>query len=171
VPQPDFVPMTRADEVRAAERMPVPDGWVPDRPGEVVTKGGPPQGRRFGATGPDQGFGLKLARLVADRAVLPAGEHREDAVAGCLTVGLKRAARFGRAPVIYDMELAFTIWGYLGGASAELIAFRRALFAGSSHDYWAQRGIADRVPDETLRLTPDQAAARLAEWRILVDAS
>jgi hypothetical protein len=163
--------MTRADEVRPAERMPVPEHWLADRPAEVLGHGGPPHGRRFGAPGPDQGFGLKLARLVADRIELTPGEDRDDAVAGCLTVGLKRAARFGRAPVVYDMELAYTVFGFLGGAKADLIAFRKDLFEACSHDYWAQRGIADRVPDETLALTSDQVAARLSEWRTLVDAS
>lgn len=170
MPQPDYVPMTRADEVRAAERMPAPDTWRADRAGEVVGAG-PPRGKQFGTPGPDQGYGLKLARMVGERAELGKNEHREDAVLGCMAVGLKRAARFGRAPVVYDMELAFTLFGFLPGAPADLVAFRRPLFEGAAHEYWAQRRIADRVPDETLALAPAAVAARLSEWRTLLDAS
>ena len=170
MPQPDYVPMTRADEVRQAERMPAPDTWRADRPGEVVD-GGPPRGKQFGTPGPDQGYGLKLARMVGERTVLPPHEHLEDAIAGCLGVGLKRAARFGRAPVVYDMELAFTLFGYLEGAPADLVAFRRPLFQGAAHEYWAQRAIADRVPDSTLAMAPAAVAAKLPEWRTLIDAS
>ena len=170
MPQPDYIPMTRADEVRPAERMPVPRGWVVDRPGEVIDDG-PPVGDRFGSPGPDQGYGLKLAKALAPRLQLAQHEHLDDAIAGCVAVGLKRAARFGRAPVIYDMELAYTVWGYLGDAPGDLVAFRRTLFPGCHHDYWAQRAIADRVPDTTLLLTPADAAAELIDWRSLLDTA
>ncbi|MDQ1374294.1 MAG: hypothetical protein QOJ09_1632 [Actinomycetota bacterium] len=170
MPQPDYVPMTRADEVRPAERMPVPEQWLAGRPGEVVATG-PPHGKRFGTPGPDQGFGLKLARHLGPRLQLDEHEHLDDAVAGCAAVGLKRAALWGRAPVVYDMELAYTLWGYLGAAPRELVEFRHRLFLGAHHEYWSQRDIADRVPDATLRLTPAEVATRLSDWRHLLDAS
>jgi hypothetical protein len=169
MPQPDYVPMTRADEVRQAEHMPPPDRWVADRPAEVVVGAAPPRGRRFGTAGPDQGFGLKLARLLAPRVQLAEHEHLDDAVAGCVGVGLKRAARFGRAPVVYDMELAYTVWGFLGGAPQDLVAYRRTRFLGAHHDYWLQRDIAGRVREETLVLTPAEVAARLTDWKTLID--
>jgi hypothetical protein len=169
MPQPDYVPMTRADEVREAERMPSPDSWLADRPAEAVVGAAPPRGDRFGTPGPDQGFGLKLARLVATRVQLADHEHLDDAVAGCAAVGLKRAARFGRAPVIHDMDLAFTVWGFLGAAPADLVAHRRTLFLGAHHDYWRRRAIADAVREATLTLTPDAAAARLSDWKSLID--
>jgi hypothetical protein len=171
MPQPDYVPMTRADEVRQAEQMPPPAQWLADRPAEAVVGAAPPRGKRFGTPGPDQGFGLKLARLLAPRLQLAQHEHLDDAVAGCLTVGLKRAARFGRAPVIYDMELAYTVWGFLGDAPKDLVAYRRTLFLGAHHDYWLQRAIAGRVREETLLLTPADAAGKLTDWKSLIDAS
>jgi len=169
MPQPDYVPLSRADEVRPAERMPPAERWVADRPAEVWMKGAP-DGKRLGAPGPDQGYGLKLARRFADRLELAEDEHAEDAVAGCLAVGLKRAARFGRAPVIHDMELALTLWGFLGGAPADLVAHRVPLFQACAHDYFQQRTIADAVPESTVLLTPTQVRERLPEWRSLVTA-
>jgi hypothetical protein len=167
MPQPDYVPMTRADEVRPAERMPPAERWFADRPGEIWDKPRP-EGKHFGEPGPDQGFGFKPAELFLDRLELTEGEHAEDALAGCVAVGLKRAARFGRAPVIHDMELAFILWGFLGGAPADLVAHRRGLFQAVAHDYWDQRAIADAVPESTLSLTPAQVRERLSDWRTLL---
>ena len=163
--QPEYVPLGRADRVRAAERLPAAARWLADRPADFPA---PPQGDRFGRTGPDQGYGLKLARRFVDRIETSAGEHKADAVAGCLAIGLKRAALFGRAPVIYDFELAFTLFGYLGGAPADLVEYRKHLFEGAAHHYWDQRVIADKVTDATLRLTPADVRSRLANWRDLL---
>ncbi len=165
--QPDYVPLSTADKVRAPERLPVPEGWRPERPAEL--KGNAhPTGAKLGTPGPDQGYALKLARHFAGRLNLAAGEHEEDAVAGCVAVAMKRAALFGRAPVIYDLELAFTLWGFLGDAPADLIAARTPLFQAAAHHYWDQREIVDRVPEETLRLTPAQVRERVMSWRELV---
>jgi hypothetical protein len=120
--------------------------------------------------GPDQGFALKLAHRFTERLELQPGEHAEDAVAGCTPVAMKRAALFGRAPMIYDLELAFTLWGFLGGAPDELLALRVPAFQGAAHDYWLQRAIADQVPDETLALTPATVRERLNVWRSLFAA-
>lgn len=167
--QPDFVPVAPGDRVRAVERLPVPDSWKPDRPGELVGNR-PPEGTQLGTTGPDQGYALKLARRFEDRLELADGEHGEDVVAGCLGVALRRASLFGRSPVIYDLELAFTLFGYLGGGPAELVEFRRPFFDAASHHYWDQRDIADLVPEETLRLAPAQVRERLGDWRSLLVA-
>ena len=74
--------------------------------------------------------------------------------------------RFGRAPAIYDLTFAFTLWGFLGGAPDDLVTARGPLFRSASHHYQAQRAIADSVRDETLRLTPEAVAERLDDWRV-----
>lgn len=165
--QPRHVPLTPADRVRTGERLPTPEPWRTDRPAEAVSTS-PPSGRRLGTAGPDQGYGLKLARQLVPALELGADDHTEDAVAGCLAVGLKRAAAFGRAPVVYDFQHAYTLWGFRPGAPADLVEHRRRVFAGASHDYWHQRDIADAVPESTLRLTPEQVAERLVDWRTLL---
>ena len=167
MPQPDYVPISSADRVRPVERLPVPEGWRADRPAETWREG-PPAGDRFGNVGPDQGYALKLARQFKDRLRLTSGEHAEDVVAGCVGVATKRAALFGRAPVVYDLELAFTLFGFLDGAPSELVEFRKPLFQAAEHHYWDQRAIADLVPESTLRLKPVDVAQRLNDWRSLL---
>lgn len=164
--QPEFVQLHAGDRVRAAERLPAHGGWRQDRPAEL-TSPDVPTGPRFGSPGPDQGYGLTLAERFVDRLELAPDEHAEDAVTGCLGVGLRRASIFGRAPVIHDMDLAFTLLGYLGGAPADLVAFRVPLLQGAAHSYWVQRDVVDKVLLETLRLTPAQVRDELSEWRSL----
>lgn len=165
---PDYVPLNAADRVRPVEQLPPPRRWAPVRPGEIEGLR-PPEGDRFGVPGPDQGYGLKLARRFVDRLELGKREHAEDAIAGCLAVALKRASLFGRAPVIYDFEHAFTLFGFLGDGPSDLVQFRSEVFAGASHHYWEQRDIADLVPDSTLRMTPADVRAALSGWRDLID--
>lgn len=101
--------------------------------------------------------------------MLGEGEHHDDALAGCLGVALRRASIFGRAPVIHDLEIAFRIWGFLGDAPPELVDLRRPLFQAIDHNYEAQRAIAGRVPEPTLRLTKAQVEQRWpAQWRALL---
>lgn len=168
--QPEFVPASTDDVVRDIEQLPPPDEWKPERPGELPRLR-PPLGDGFGKPGPDQGYGLKLARRFTDRLQLAAGEHAADAIAGCLGVGLRRAALFGRAPVIHDFELAFSVWGFLGGAPADLVEFRKQLFREAAHHYWDQREICDAVPEATLRMRPADVRGRLASWRELLTAA
>jgi hypothetical protein len=170
VTQPDYVPIAGPDRIRPIDRLPVPRAWRSTRPGEVLDPV-PPKGRAFGSAGPDLGYGLKLARMLVARLLLTEGEHTADAVAGCFAVGAKRAAMFGRAPVIFDMELAYTLWGFLGDAPEGLIAFRKPLFAGAAHEYAGQRKIVDRVKESTLRLTVAQVGAKLSDWKNLLEAS
>jgi hypothetical protein len=168
VTQPEYVPITPEDRIRPVLRLPAPRRWKADRPAEIRA-GRRPAGAWMGTPGPDQGYALTLADRFSERLALTAGEKFEDAVAGCLGVVLRRAALFDRAPVIHDWEVAFTLWGYMGGAPDDLVAYRRPLFQAAAHDYWVQRAISDLVSDDTLRLSPAQISARLSDWRQLVE--
>jgi hypothetical protein len=151
----------------------VPDRWLPDRPG--VVDGLQPVGERLGAMGPDQGYALTIARRLADRLHLSADERLDDAIRGCVNIALRRASLFSRAPVVHDLHLAFTVWGFYDASPPpDLLERRVELFEGVgnvNHHYAEGRLIADLVPVTTLRLTPDQAAASYpAHWRELTGA-
>ncbi|MHB1929186.1 MAG: hypothetical protein ACYDEN_02465 [Acidimicrobiales bacterium] len=162
--QPDYVPVRPSDRVRPSGRLSLPGAWHQDRPGEVLDLT-PPTGARFGTAGPDLGYGLKLAKRLQPRLLVLESEDVEDVVAGCFACGARRSATFGRAPVIHDFEWAYTLWGYLGPAPAELVAARVPAMRGAAHDYWQQRSVVDAVTDEAMVLTPAQVAARIGEWR------
>ena len=164
---PEYVPVSLNELPRLKEPIPPPGHWKADRPADLRADG-QPHGPKFGSPGPDQGYALTLARRFDDRLQLAAGERKEDVVAGCLGVATKRSSLFGRAPVIYDLELAFTLWGFLDTPPEYLVEFRKPLFEGARHDYSEQREISDLVPDETLRMTPQQVRERLGQWRELL---
>jgi hypothetical protein len=165
VTQPDYVPLATADRLRPIERLPVAQPWRAERPGDEANPS-VPTGPRFGRTGPDLGYGLGLARRLVPRLQLTGDESPQDAMWGCFATGARRASLHGRAPVIYDMEHAATLWGFLGDAPGELVDYRVPLFKGVAHDYWAQRAIADRVTEEALRMTPAQVRDSVAtDWR------
>lgn len=165
---PDYVPVPLSDKARVGEVLPPARRWTATRPADL--QGRQPDGHMLGKPGPDQGYGLALAQKFAGRLHVVAGETEADAIAGCTAVALRRASMFGRAPVIYDLDLAFELWGFLGDAPDDLVAFRKALFAGAAHHYVQQREIADQVPESTLRLTAAEVRGRLGEWRSLLGA-
>lgn len=166
--QPNYVPIVEADQVRPAYRLQTPGNWRAERVADLRTPG-QPRGRSFGVPGPDQGYALLLAhRLFEDRLQLAPGISGEDALTAAAAVAGARAALFGRAPVGRDVELALVLFGFLGDAPAELVTWRTPLFQSAAHHYDAQRRIVSAVPEATLRLTPEQARARLSEWRSLL---
>jgi hypothetical protein len=169
--QPEFVPLDAEDQVRVAELLPVPGPWVPDRPGDVKASGGNPSGPWLGSTGPDQGYALRLAATLRDQLTLAPREAIDDVVAGCVEAAMKRSALFGRAPIRTDVEVAFTLWGFLGGPpDPALVEFRRPRFAQVSHHYADRRALVDLVSDDTLRLPLDEVRSRArADWRSLLD--
>ena len=169
---PKFTPVAPTDAPRAYESPDhVPDSWTPDRPGEI--EGFQPRGDRLGAPGPDQGFALKIAHSLAPRLQLGAGENLDDVIRGCLGVALRRASLFSRAPVVHDLTIAFTVWGFFDEEPPhELVELRTTMFEGLRHvgqHYVEGRDVVDRVPVETLRMQPAQvAAAYPGEWRSLL---
>lgn len=121
-----------------------------DRPGEI--SGPQPTGTRLGTQGPDQGYALTLVKLFDDRLHL-GGVSKDDAVAGCVSIAMKRSALFGRGPVVHDLTAAFTLFGFLDENPAdELVAMREPLLAQvhSHHHYRELRAVADLVPDAAL---------------------
>lgn len=170
--QPSFVPIAEADQVRPALRLETPRRWVPDRPADLRFPAHP-GGPHFGTPGPDQGFALRLARRFEERLCLRAGESAEDVLVGCALLASRRSALFGRAPSVYDLETALSLWGFLTQeVPDELVETRRMAFSAAAHDYVTQRALMDRVPEAAIRMRADEAGAAVAagEWRHLVGA-
>lgn len=169
---PQFVPvdpMARPRSYGSPDHVPAP--WKADRPAAIA--GRQPSGSRLGSPGPDQGYALLLAERIRPRVVVAAGESVDDALAGCLGVALRRASLFGRAPVIHDLTVALTIWGFLdANAPEDLVALRKHDFDGVrhlAHHYAEARAITDRVPEASLRMSPDQVTrAYASNWRTLL---
>jgi hypothetical protein len=171
VSAPEYVPPPAIRHVRSYGSPPRRAGsWKAVRPGDLPAR--QPRGDRLGSPGPDQGYVYLLARRFDDRLQLTEGEHADDVITGCVGIALKRASLFGRAPVMVDLTVAFSLWGYLGEAPDDLVKLRRRLFmeVSSSHHYAEQRNIADMVPESTLRLTPEQVVENhQKDWRNLLD--
>ena len=91
---------------------------------------------------------------------------------GCTAIAMRRASLYGRAPVIHDLRIAFTIWGYLDPApAAELVTLRVERFDGLAdpHHYDAVRNLVDSVPEETLRMTPAEVTEVYSvSWKRLI---
>lgn len=166
---PEHVPSDLGAAPRTGLDMPPSRPFDLDRPAALGDH--QPTGSGMGKPGPDQGYALLLAESFHDRLVLGPGEHAEDAVAGCLGVALRRASIFGRAPMIHDLTVAFTIWGYLGDGPAELVALRAPMFQACAHRYGERGAIADMVPEDTLRLPHAEVVRRFpADWQELLGA-
>lgn len=137
-----------------------------DRPGDLDH--GQPEGSRFGSQGPDQGYAFKLASHFDDKLHL--GKlSRDDVIAGCVAIAMKRAALFGRGPVVSDLNAAFSVYGFLhSDPPVELVELREQLFAqiASHHHYQERRAVVDIVSAQTLRQAPDAIVnAARTDWR------
>jgi hypothetical protein len=172
VAAPEYVPLEPNRLLRRYQSPPrLPDSWRPQRPGDLP--GRQPHGDRLGVQGPDQGYIGVLARQLQGGLHLAEGEHERDALAGAQAVALKRAALFGRAPVIHDLTVALTVWGFLDPSPpADLVDLRRDLFEEVSHPhhYAELRHIVDLVPEATLRMAPAEVTlAQRGDWRALLE--
>jgi hypothetical protein len=169
---PKFAPVDPLDRARGYESPPhVPDPWAADRPAEI--QGRQPTGARLGFQGPDQGYALTLAALVRRDVVTQPGESVADAMAGCTAIAMRRASLYGRAPIMPDVRLAITIWGFFDpDPPGDLVGVRLPAFEGVAdtlHHYDERRALVDSVPEATLRQALDQVrAAYPQDWRGLL---
>ncbi len=173
VPTDPFVPPDPSARPRQQQNLPpgvaLPpaNDWRPDRPGDL----GPdqPGGALFGRPGPNVGYAYTLAQRAKDRLRLGPNEHAADAIAVIAEVAGKRAAQFGRAPVIGDIDVAIAILGYDGSGTESFVKARSALVHEASHEYRRRRAFVDSVPDALLRERTPPAAA-IEAWRAAIPA-
>jgi len=151
-------------------RMPAARPWYSDRPGDEVSFG-QPHGRLFGDPGPNIGYALTLAHRLADRLTLAPTERLDDALAVVSELAMKRAAVFGRAPVMADLDVAAHLLGHLGGCDPDDAVWRAAAVDGAEHDYNVRRALCDAVDADTLRLPPDVVSGRALELRARLRAA
>ena len=147
---PEHVPVDRSKPVPAYESPPRrPESWLSDRPGELVEDGPAPR-RPARPPGPRPGL-RPLARPAVRGQAHP---HRRRAREGCPRRRRRGRARsgprcFGRAPVIHDLTVALTVWGFLDDEPAkELVDLRKRLFeeVWHPHHYAELRRLVDLVP-------------------------
>jgi hypothetical protein len=171
VPTDPFVPPDPSARPRQQQNLPpgvaLPPAtdWRSNRPGDL----GPdqPEGALFGRPGPNVGYAYTLAQRAKDRLRLGPFEHAGDAVAVIAEIAGKRAALFGRAPVIGDVDFVIELLGYDGSASDDFVKARSALVHDAGHDYHRRRALVDAVPDALLR-TRAPSVAEIESWRASV---
>ena len=162
---PDIDELPRqAQNVAPGATLPAPDAWHLGRPGDEVAIG-QPRGMLLGSPGPNIGHALALVQRVRDRLALAPGEHADDAAAIVGELGMRRAASYGRAPVMPDVECAMLVFGYQGGCAPDFAAWRAQVVEGAHHEYPRRRALCDAVPIDVLRLAPTVLASRVAEVR------
>jgi len=174
VPTDPYVPVPLDEKPRQQQNfapgvfMPPARGWVADRPGDLRAR--PPRGPLTGTPGPNVGFALSLARRARDRFRLEPGEHVDDAVAVVAELAMKRAATFGRAPTILDVDFAIELLGYAGAAPENVRRWRPGVVRGADHDYVVRRAIADTVSSSLLRITLQELPEHLSAVRAAIES-
>ena len=164
-----YVPTRPEDAPRRSVAIPPAVGWKAVRPGDLDP--GEPlgkKGRLFGTPGPDRGYARTLAERFHDRitAVFPETVHDAESLAA--QVAMRRGGVFGRAPVRADVELGFTLFGWLGDAPADLVEWRRKAVANVGHDYPRRVSLVEAIPEWVIRQRPDQIRDRLSDWKHLL---
>ena len=164
-----YVPTRPEDAPRRSVAIPAAAGWRAVRPGDIdpmVGAGG--KGVLFGTPGPDSGYALTLAGRFGDQIAVVRPETVHDAEAIAAQVAMRRGGLFGRAPVRADLELGFTLFGWMGEAPAELVEWRRLTVAGVSHDYARRVGLVEAIPETHVKQRADEIRGRLSDWRQLL---
>lgn len=137
--------------------------WHGGRPGELGPR--QPRGELFGDPGPNVGYAYTLAERAKGRLRTGPHEHTPDVVAVVAEIAGRRAASFGRAPVIRDVDLAIELLGYDGSADAEWVERRTHLVLDAAHAYPRRRALVDSVTAEVLRMEPGALGGAVQAWR------
>ena len=130
--------------------MPPSGSWRADRPGDLGAI--QPKGALLGSPGPNVGYALTLANRAKDRLRLEPHESADDATAVIAALAMKRAATFGRAPTVNDVDFAMELLGYLGDAPVDVREWRPDVVRAAGHDYVVRRAVVDTVGSGLLRL-------------------
>jgi hypothetical protein len=166
VPTDPFVPAVLDEEPRQepnlapGSHMPASGSWRADRPGDLGAI--QPRGALLGSPGPNVGYALTLANRAKDRLRLEPHESADDATAVIAAIAMKRAATFGRAPTVNDVDFAMELLGYLGDAPADVREWRPDVVRAAGHDYVVRRAVVDTVGSGLLRLPISELPENLA---------
>ena len=117
---PEYVP-SAPTTAKHYNSPPQRGGWSANRPGETFATE-ESSVSALGSQGPDQGYALKLVGVFEKKIALAGGEHRSDVNAGVVVVGTKRASQFGRAPVVHDLRIAYTVFGGSSESSLNIVS-------------------------------------------------
>jgi hypothetical protein len=169
MPTDPFVPSDLADQPRHKQNLPpglAPPparDWRADRPGDL--DGEQPDGKLLGRPGPNVGYAYTLAARTRDSLRLAPTEFVDDAVAVVAEIAAKRAASFGRAPVMGDIDVAVALLGYDGVADRSFVDKRARLVHEAAHNYQRRRKLVDAVPEALIRKRISEVAQSVDEWR------
>jgi hypothetical protein len=164
-----YVPTRPEDAPRRSVAIPPASGWRAIRPGDIdPAVGSGRKGVLFGTPGPDSGYALTLAERFHDQISVKPPETVHDAEELAAQVAMRRGGIFGRAPVLADVELGFTLFGWLGDAPADLVEWRRLAVVRVGHDYARRVGLVEAIPEWVMRQRSDQIRERIADWRHLL---
>ena len=169
MPTDPYVPSEIGDRPRQQQNLPpglAPPparDWRADRPGDLG--GVEPVGDLLGRPGPNVGYAYTLAARARDGLRISPHEHMEDVIAVIAEIAGKRAARFGRAPVMGDIDVAIALLGYDGVIDGPFLDFRGRVVHDAAHSYIRRRALVDAVPDELLALRRAQILESVDEWR------
>ena len=173
MPTDPYVPSEIGDRPRQQQNLPPglspppARDWRADRPGDLNAAPGAASvdGALMGRPGPNVGYAYTLATRVCSRLRLSSHEHADDVIAVLAEIAGKRAALFGRAPVIGDVDAAVALLGFDGTADEAFSDLRARLTHDAAHDYTRRRELVDAVPEDLLRLRGAALAERVAGWR------
>lgn len=168
---PNYVPISPVADVRTYDSSPRrPESWTKDRTSEIPDR--QPIADALGVTGPDPGYALTMVERYRGKLLLqPSGDAAEaDVLRGAAEIAMKRAALSGRAPILADVTVALTVWGFLdANPDPELVALRRDMFEAVHHtpaEYFRLRALPDAVPARVLASTPAAVAHHHSvDWR------
>ena len=139
--------------------------------GPAISSPGQPTGTLLGRPGPERRVRASPSPGgSATRSRSAPHEHADDALAVIAELAMKRAASFGRAPMMADVEIASSLLGYQGDVDAAFAQWRTGAVHGADHEYGvrrahrrrgARRGAADAAAGAgAARRVPRRAAAR-----------
>ncbi len=166
MPTDPFVPAVLDEEPRQepnlapGSHMPASGSWRADRPGDLGAI--QPKGALLGNPGPNVGYALTLANRARDRLRLETGESADDTLAIIAALAMKRAATFGRAPTVNDVDFAMELLGYEGDAPEDVRVWRPDVVREAAHDYVVRRAVVDTVGSGLLRLPITELPENLA---------
>ena len=169
MPTDPFVPSEIADLPRQQQNLPpglaTPPArdWRADRPGDLG--GETAAGSMLGRPGPNVGYAYTLAARARAALTISPLEHDADVVAVVAEIAGKRAAHFGRAPVMTDIDVAIALLGYDGLVDDDFVDLRARLVHDAAHDYIRRRELVDAVPEALLPMRMSELIGAVDGWR------